>query len=283
MPLVNFTDLFLQADNLRHTGQVNAAMAAYVDIARLAKTDDVRLQARAVRLAGVSATLAILDRQSSYYRDATNYLKAALAGYRDLSDPIKQGLVLSDLGSSATAAGQTAEAEDYYRQSLIILTKESATVELGVNYARLGLLYVAQQKLEAAQRFMDQALTILRREPTAGFFQASVLLDMAKLQFVESEFDQALTLLQEGQSWFEADHEPEMYTYYLAEAVGLSALLRAAAGQKRGAEKEYQHFSLLTRLFDPLVTERLKRKLEALAHLRETLLGAGALKPSPNA
>lgn len=272
MPILDFDDLFLQAANLRHTGRVNLAIKAYLDIARLAKSDDSRLQARAVHLAGVSAILAVLDAQSSYYRDATIYLEAALDGYQKLNDQASVGIILSDLGLCASAAGLGEKAEDYYRQSLTKLASHEASTEQAITFGRLGLLYIGQQKFEPAERFLNQALTIFRREPAAGFFHAATLLDMAKLNFVQDKIEEAIQDAQLGQSWFEADHEPEEFSYYQAEAAGLLVILHGLHQQKHQATSAYLRFSELTPIFDPLVTKRLNKKMETLVHLRQVFI-----------
>lgn len=269
MPLVNYFSLFTQAGNFYHSGQVNAAVRAYLDIARLAKTDDARLQAKALHLAGECTILAILDPTSSYYRDAQTYLRSARDGYAKLKDSSQVGLITAALGSAAAAAGLADEAQAQYRSAMLALGDPAPETPRAVITAKMGLLHLAQHRLEEAEQFLTQALQTLRSDPAASFTHAETLLDMAKLQFVRDNVAEAINLAEEGQSWFDADHEPEIYTYYQAEAAALLAIFTADHGDKKRAKSQYDQFVTFSGGFDPLVTKRLNKKLEALARLHE--------------
>jgi tetratricopeptide (TPR) repeat protein len=269
MPLVNYFSLFTQAGNLYHSGQVNAAVKAYLDIARLAKTDDARLQAKALHLAGESTILAIMEPTSSYYRDALTYLRSAQEGYAKLKDANQVGLVTAALGSAAAAAGLADEAEARFRSAQLALGDRSNETARAIVFAKMGLLHLAQQRFPEAEQFLLQALHSLRLDPAASFFHAETLLDMAKFEFVRSHIDEAISAAEEGQSWFDADHEPEVYSYYQAEAAALLAILYADHDDKKRAKIQYDRFTQFSAGFDPLVTKRFNKKLEALARLHE--------------
>lgn len=270
MPLVNYFSLFTQAGNFYHSGQVNAAIKAYLDIARLAKSDDARLQAKALHLAGESTILAILEPTSSYYRDALTYLRSARDGYTKLKDVNQVGLITAALGSAAAAAGLADEAEAQFRSAMLALGNRPNETARAIILAKMGLLYLAEGRFLQAEDFLLQALRILRVDPAASFFHAETLLDMAKLEFILDHMAEAISAAEEGQSWFDADHEPEVYTYYQAEAAALLAILYADHGDKKRAKTQYDRFTEFSVGFDPLVTKRFNKKLEALVRLRNS-------------
>lgn len=266
MPAIDFENLFEQANRLRDSARVNEAISVYQDIAGLAtENHELFFKARALHLAGVSAREAVKDKNSSYCRDAFTYYRQAEEIYRFLKDSQKLGALYRDMGITADYAADYANAPIYFQKALALLQDAEAFGELAITYDKLGLHFLKLGQLEEAKKFINQALDLLRREPTAGFFRATTLLDLSRVHFKLKQFDRALELAEESLGWYSADHPGKEYTRRLAQLNGLISLIHTELDNQKQAQKYFFKYQALLKTFDPLAAEVLIRDWHELA------------------
>jgi len=263
---VDFEDLLEQADRLRDGAQVTAAISGYLDIAKLATDDhEAGYRARALHLAGLSASLAIKNRTSSYYRDALTYFRQAEELYLALGDRPGLGALHRDMAKAADRAGDYPAALGLFQKAIEELTDTPAFGELAITYDKLGLHYYRLNQLETARKFIAQALKLFTQEPTSGFFRATTLLDSAKVEFRLGQFEKSLDLATESLSWFEAEHPGKNYTQRLAQLYGMIAVIYGELDDRKKSEQFFERYQTLLKNFDPLAIEALEGGLRNLA------------------
>ena len=231
MPSIDFEDLLAQADRLRDSARVDEAIKAYKDIVDLA-TDghEAFYKARALHLAGVSAKEAVLGTDSSYYRDALNFFVQAEEIYRTLNDQKMLGALRRDIAICADYATDWQRAVSYFQRAIETLEPTEFFGELAITYDKLGLHFSKIGQAREGLAFIEKALQIFKKEPSAGFFRATTLLDGARVQFKLGAFERARDWAEEALSWYEADHPGSDYTRRQAQPYGLLAGIDEATG-----------------------------------------------------
>ncbi|MEK7170905.1 MAG: tetratricopeptide repeat protein [Patescibacteria group bacterium] len=265
MPSIDFEDLLAQADRLRDSAQVDEAIDAYKEIVQLA-TDahETFFKARAFHLAGVSVKESVISAESSYYRDALNFFAQAQALYQSLGDTQMLGALYRDIAICGDYAGDFQVAINYFQKAIAVLEPTEFFGELAITYDKLGLHFYKLGQLDEAQTFIDRALQLFKKEPTAGFFRATTLLDAAKIQFRLGNFDRAYELAEESLGWFRADHPDANYTRRLAQLFGLLSAIENEQGNQKEAQQYYQQYQDLLKGFDPLATKVIEKDLREL-------------------
>lgn len=266
MPLVDYPKLFLKADNFRNNGQTSQAVKFYVEIATLAnKPDELEHKARALQLAGVAAKDAASNAESSYYRDAVNFFSQAEVAFGELGRRGDVGSVYRDRATAAEKVGLTNEALDWFQKAVIIFQELDDQPGLGITYDKLGLHYYRQGDVTTAQKYMYEALRLLRRHPEIGFFTATALYDLARVKFGQGEFEAAQDLAEESVSWFEADHGERSYGRRLAQLYGFLALCYYETTESKKAKAVAQKYKKLLQTFDPQTAKQVEEELKELA------------------
>lgn len=266
MPVVDFEDLFSQADNFRNDAKVSEAVRAYLDIVRLASEEhEQSYKARAYHLAGVSAKEAVNAATSSYYRDAIKLFDEAEKLYRQLGDDISLGDLYRDRAIINDYAGKLNEAIPNFQKAIEILEREKAAAKLAITYDKLGLHFYLQGQYQEAKNYMEKARQTIRQEPTAGFFASTILLDLSRVEYKLGNYHEALEFAEESLSWFEAEHPGESYKRRLAQLSALIALIHSKLGQKEQASTYVERFELLIREFDPAAARILQAEIAQTA------------------
>lgn len=266
MPSIDFDDLLAQADRLRDNAEIDEAINAYKEIAQLA-TDahETYFKARAWHLAGVSAKAAVINIDSSYYRDALNFFAQAEALYITLSDQTLLGALYRDIAICGDYAGDSQTAVNYFQKAIEVLEPTESYGELAITYDKLGLHFSKLGQPQEGLAFIDKALQLLKKEPTAGFYRATTLFDGAKIQIRLGNFDRALELAEESLGWFEADHPNRDYARRRAQLFGVLAAIKNELGEQKAAEQYYQKYQELLKNFDPLAVKVIEKDLQFLA------------------
>lgn len=266
MPSIDFDDLLTQADRMRDGARVDEAINAYKEISSLA-TDSHELffKARALHLAGISAKEAVLSKDSSYYRDALAFFTAAEQAYRSLGDQVRLGSLYRDIASVADYANDSQVAVSYFQKAIEVLEPTEAYGELAITYDKLGLHYYKQNLVNQAEPFIEKALNLFKREPTAGFYRATTLLDGAKIYFRLGNFERSLEMAEESLGWFRADHPETNYTRRLAQIFGLLSAIENELGNQSKAQEYYRQYQDLLKGFNPLAVRVIEKDLQELA------------------
>lgn len=267
MPSVDFDDLLSQADRLRDSAEIDEAISAYKEIAQLA-TDahETYFKARAWHSAGVSAKAAVINIDSSYYRDALNFFAHAEALYITLGDQTMLGALYRDIASCGDYAGDSQTAVNYFQKAIEVLESTEAFGELAVTYDKLGLHYYKQNLAAQAEPFNDKALKLFKQEPTAGFYRATTLFDGAKIQFRLGNLERALEMAEESLGWFRADHPETNFTRRLAQIFGLLSAVENELGNQSKAQEYYRQYQDLLKGFNPLAIKVIEKDLQELAN-----------------
>lgn len=266
MPSIDFEDLLAQADQLRDNARVDEAVLAYKEIAEMA-TDkhETFFKARALHSAGLSATDSVLDQESSYYRDALTFFTAAEALYRTLDDHKMLGALFRDIASCSDNAADYSRAVTYYQKATEILEPTDYFGELAATYGQLGLHFYKLGQFKEAEAFVDRALQIFKKEPTAGYLRATTLITGAKIKFKLGQLEQSRDWAEESMSWFRADHDGHIYSQYQTQLYGLLAGIYRELGEDKQFAESYQHYWQSLKDFDPLAVKVLERDLQRLA------------------
>lgn len=266
MPSIDFEDLLAQADRLRDSARVDEAISAYEDVAQLATDEhETFYKARALHLAGVSAKEAVLGKESSYYRDALNFFAQAQALYKTLGDQKMLGALYRDIAICADYASDSQTAVGYFQKAIAILEPTEHYGELAATYDKLALHFYKQKMLEEAESFVEKALQIFKKDPTAGFFRSTTLLDGARIQFKLGNFEKARDWAEESLGWYLADHPGSDYSRRLAQLYGLLSAIDTQLGDSKTAEANYRRYQDLLKDFDPLAIKVIERDLQELA------------------
>ncbi len=266
MPLIDFDDLLIQADQLRDSARVDQAISAYQDIVQLATDDhETFFKARALHGAGVAAKESILDNNSSYYRDAMIFLTAAKELYRSLADQRMVGAVDRDMAICADYAADYPTALTYFQKAIATFERSDFFGELAITYDKIGRHFSKIGRLDEAKMFIDRALQIFKKEPTAGFFRATTLLDGAKVKFQLGRFEAALDQAKIALSWFQAEHPGKNYLRRQAELYGLISAIETELGENKAAIASYDRYRNLVKNFDPLAIKVVEQDLNGLA------------------
>lgn len=265
MPIIDFEQLFFIADNLRNNARVDEAIAAYKEIAGLCtEPDDARHQAHAWHMAGVSAEESVLE-EGSYYRDAQGYFDQAEKLFRAVNDQESLGALQRDRAIIADYAGKNSDAENWFQKSLATLSAINNQVELGISQVKFGLHYYKKGDYSTAQKYMSAGLLLLEQEPSAGFYRATGLYDLARVKTKLRSFDEALESATTSLSWFEADHGGFEHQRRIAQLHGLLFVLYYRLGNQALAKKNGEKYQQLLKTFDPLAAQVIEKDLEMLA------------------
>lgn len=264
MPVIDFDELFLTADDLRHAGKIDEAINAYKEIAAQATEDqELLIKAAAFHLAGVAARKAIVGPNSSYARDAINYFEQAAAIYRTLGQEAELGAVYRDLAIGLDAAERFDDARENYEKSLLILGSQSEERgQLGISYVKFGLHYYLSGDYQRAEDYINKGLTLLKQEPEKSFFQATAMYDLARVKAKYDQIDEAIDLAEESLSWFEADHGRRRYILRLAELHGLLSILYYRRSETRKAKDSARAFNHLIKTLPPIIVKVIMKELE---------------------
>lgn len=265
MPLLDFKQMFLTADNLRNGARVDEAIAAYLEIVVIAKQEgQILTEAQALHMAGVAARESIISKESSYFRDAFNYFKQAEKLYEQADKTESLGALYRDMAITCDCAKDRVQAMVYFEKSLSILGKTEAYAELALTYDKVGLHFHELGDQETALRYIDKAIDTFRKDKPHGFYSATVLFDKAKVLTKRGLFDQAYDLALESVSWFEADHGNTSYRRRLAELYGFLALLATKLAQEKKTRFYWRKFEKISSTFDPLALTVIKEDLTRL-------------------
>lgn len=266
MPLTDFDELFLRADNLRNNALVEAAIAAYLEIASLAhEQNESAIEAKAIHHAGISAKEAVTGRETTFYRDALRYYQQAITLFRDLNDTVSEGAVYRDMAIVADYANDPATAIVHFQKSLELLEKADDPGHLAIAYDKLGLHFLKTGNISGAESHIKKALDLFRQDPGAGFFWATTLYDYARVLLVKHDYPMALDRATESLSWFEADHGGEEYQRRRAQLHGLLSIIEAKLSSDKEARRHWKLFESTTADFDPRALQVVRQDLEWLA------------------
>ncbi|MEX1051905.1 MAG: tetratricopeptide repeat protein [Patescibacteria group bacterium] len=254
---------FQQADSLRNNARVEEAIAEYLEIARLAEQDGLMLlAARAMQMAGVSAKEAVSRPDSTKFRDALKYFQAAELLFRQEQSLEDLGNLYRDLAIIHDYAGLGAQALAYFQQSLELLEKTDSTAALAITYDKLGLHFFKKNDLEAALAYINRAFEIFKRDRGHGFYQATTMLDLARVLTKKGDDLEAMDWATQSLSWYEADHGAERYDRRRAQLYGLLSILYDRLGEDKKAHESAQKFEKLVREFDIEAGRVLRHDLE---------------------
>jgi len=264
MPDLN--QLFLKADNLRNNGQVDQAVKAYLEIARLAEqSGQLADQARSLQLAGVSCRESLAEPHSIYYRDSLDYLSQAEKLFQQLNDRVSLGAVYRDFGITHYHAGSFDQAAQFLSKSIELLTNEGDLANLAISYDKLGLLHYYQADYRVAEEQMEKALALFRQTTEPGFFHATTLLDHARVLIKLAQFDQAKNQAEEALSWFLADHNQHQFKRRIAELYGVLFVVSSKLNDGSAVKANWQRYQASIKGMDPLAAQVLNNDLEKLA------------------
>jgi len=266
MPVVDFPQLFIQADNLRNDAKVDEAIQAYRQIAELAsEPEELPWRARAFHMAGVSAKESVVE-EGTYYRDAVAFFDQAETFYRQLNQPEEIGALYRDQAILADNAGKTNLAASWFQKSLTELSQVDAPSQLGSSYEKFGLHYFKNKDYPTAERYIRQGLAILEKEPSAGFFHATALYDLARVSYKLSKLTEAKDLALVSRSWFEADHGLHNYQRRLAQLEGLLSVIYFELNDTKRARQSAQRYQSLLKTFDPLAVQVIEKDLREVVN-----------------
>lgn len=261
---ITYQDLFNQADNLRNNAQVDEAIRAYQQIAAIAgKNNDIAEVARANHMAGVSAKESITE-ENKYFRDAIEFFKNAEVFYKQLSDRLGLGNLYRDCAIALDHVKRYDEADRWFNQSIEQLKAANNDASLGVTYDKYGLHYLYIGQIDQAKRMMNSGLSLLEKDPNAGFFTATTLYDLARANTKETDYAAAKDLAEESLSWFLADHGSQTYNRRIAELKGLLSAIYLKLGDEKRAKQMAEDFEELLKKFDVLARESIEQELDKL-------------------
>ncbi len=254
---------FRHADNLRNDARVDEAITEYLEIARLAEHDgEMLLAARAMHMAGVSAKESVNKPDSTKFRDALKYFQAAELLFTQEQALDDLGALYRDLAIIHDYAGLKSQALPYFQKSIELLEKTDAIDALAITYDKLGLHFFKKNDLGTALNYINRALELFRQGRGHGFFQATTMLDLARVLTKKGEYLEALDWASQSLSWYEADHNGESHKRRLAQLYGLLSVLYDQTGRGKLAKENAIRFEKLLKTFEPAAAQVLRDDLQ---------------------
>lgn len=264
---INYKDLTQKADNYRNNGQVDLALGTYLAIEKSAgldkKTDS---QAYATLMAGVAATLAVKDFNSSYYQYASGSFRKAFYFYKITNGNVGKGVVCREAGNLALNVKEFDQAREAFDQSIHILEIEESFAQLGLSIIRKATLEAHFNKSMALDLF-ERGITTLKKEPTAGVNLAEALYEKAVFLFKDSSLPEAEEVIKTSQSWFEAKHSGKEYIYDQTRVYGLLYVIYWVNGRKDDMSRFWKLFGQGLAKMDVLVAQIVKNEVDEMVKL----------------
>ncbi len=181
--------LFDQAQKFKDNGQTQQAINAFHQAQQLyQQAEDLNGQAYCQQMIGVCHTM------SQNYQAALDALRQSAGLYQSLKDQLAIGNVNRDIGLAYFQQRQYPQALEWLNKSSHLLSQTDDKVSLGITLAKSALVFLATDQIDKAKLLLKQSLTLIR-EQGSWFMEMTVLLDWAKLNFVQQDFHQMITKL----------------------------------------------------------------------------------------
>lgn len=220
-----------QATNLRDQGKGLEAIEKYKQAKKLYQ-DSGDL----VRAAGMQQMIGVCYKIEDDTEKSIAALQQAIEDYKSAGDKLGPGRVARDIGISYLNDDQLDEAEKYLTQSkelLEALPSDSATKqsvdetvardsELGVTLAKIGLLYVKQNKLDDAKTVLAEGLKLIRQVGHPSH-EVTTLMHLAAMFFAGEQYGQMLVNLEAALGVIYEHNMVERHARRLCEIWGLMA------------------------------------------------------------
>ncbi|QTR49929.1 CHAT domain-containing tetratricopeptide repeat protein [Candidatus Thiothrix anitrata] len=229
-----------QGDCLKDLGQLKAAAAAYENaIALNEKCGDLR------SVAAVKGQLATIRLLQNRYADALQGHEQARVLFQQWDEPDAVATAWNNIGLTYRSAGDFAQAEQAYRQSLSISSQQSNRAGEACSLNELGNLYYEWNRSEKAVDFYWQAATIygvskdLRGE---GFVRSNLAHNLIKLQRYDEARPELLRAIECIQAFGHAAEPWQTWDilHDLEQATGNSPAAREARQQSLTAYLAYR-------------------------------------------
>jgi len=258
-------ELLKQATNFRNSGQINQAVKAYKALAKLAREEgDLKTEADAYHMAGVSCKEGIQKPGDEYFKKSLIYYERA----RDLAvkegNKLQEGAILRDMAISHAYAKNFEIAIKVFEESIKVFESEADPAALGITLDKRGLVKMAVGDYSGAEEDMRQGLKEIRKGEH-WFFEATALLDLARLMVKTKCFGKGVKLAKQALAIYKAHMETEPHPRRLAQIHGTLYQAYRGKGEEEQANIHRQEYEELLQILEPAAIPAVQKDIEELA------------------
>lgn len=235
-------ELEQKATTLRNNGKAKEAIKIYQDAKKL------YLQAgKLVEAAGMQHMIGVCYKIENNLNDAMPAYELAAKDYEKAGDALGPGRVERDIAVMYEYHDRLDEAEGHLFKSKAALealpegtpnpsVNEATTrnAELGITLSKIGLLYARMDKLEEAEKYMLDGITLIRK---AGhpFYEMTALVSLGAVYFATQHYGRMLANVEAALGLIYEHGMYESQTRRLAQIYGLMAHGYLGSGHKASA------------------------------------------------
>lgn len=235
-----------QATVERNQGRAKLAIKTYEDAKKLYLENN-----ELSRAAGMQHMIGVCYKIENNLDSALPAYEQAIADYKKAGDALGPGRVERDIAIMYEYHDRLEEAEKHLLKSKSELESQpegepnpsvneatTRNAELGITLSKIGLLYIRQNKLDEAEKYMIDGIALIRK---AGhpFYEMTTLVNLGALYFATKHYGRMLANLQAALGLVYEHGMYESQTRRLAQIYGLMAHGYLHSGHKASA----QHFA----------------------------------------
>lgn len=259
-----------QATAQRNQGKTAKAIETYKQAKKLYEVSgDMR------RAAGVQHMVGVCYKINNDLDSAMPAYEQAVADYKKAGDALGPGRVERDIAIMYEYHDRLDEAEKHLFKSKQELESQpegepnpsvneatTRNAELGITLSKIGLLYARQNKLEDAEKYMIDGVTLIRK---AGhpFYEITALMNLGGLYYLTKHYGRMLANIEAALGLIYEHGMYESQTRRLAQIYGLMAHGYLQSGHQASA-KHFAKKSLgIINSFEPEVQGPVRKDVQA--------------------
>ncbi len=214
-------------------------------------------------IAKILLSQAQLARYNKNFEVAKSFYQKALKEYGALGDRRGQGLCWNGLGESARFEGLFEDARGFYQRALKFFEGIGAQYDVAVTCTNLGLLFLRQRNLEAAEQYLHTAHNLVT-EKDYPYLVAGIGYNLALVMMMRGREDEAMEIL--DPVWSMNERIP-MSDLDFAEPLEQLGALRAREGSSQEATQLWNRARTIYEELDlKQDLERLEQMLKSVEH-----------------
>jgi tetratricopeptide (TPR) repeat protein len=260
--MANLKKLLQEANNFRSAGQIEKAVETYEKLAQAAyQQGNPVTEALAQHMAGVSCKEGVTKEGDLYFQRALSYYAKAKEISARAGGHQREGDVQRDVAITYAYAGNYSRAVEEFGRALELLASSPAA--LGITYDKRGLAKLAMGDHKGAEEDMRRGLAEIRKEE-AWFYEATTLLDLARLMIKTGRFDEGILLAQESLKIFKGKQETDPNPRRLAQIYGTLGTAYQNKGEEAKAKEHLEKYKEFLKQLEPAAAPIVRKDVEKL-------------------
>jgi len=126
------------------------------------------------------------------YNEAITDLFAALKISEAMPEKPSYNIIMIDLGNMYWRLKQFNKAKQYYQMAADYAIKTKNDIELGNSYSGIGLIYLEQDNMEMAKKYLEQSLQLLANHPKESLRLGRVYNNLGGINLGQGNYNEAI-------------------------------------------------------------------------------------------